>query len=156
MLEACRLDLGRSEFETYLSELCWCENDIIFMCNNLEKWAKDEKAPDIPLMNMALSPRIRKEPLGCVLVIGAYNFPIQLTLGPLIGAISAGCTAVVKPSENAPHAAAIMQKIIADALDPSAYAVVQGAIPETSKLLECKWDKIFYTGNATVGTIIAK
>lgn len=69
-MEACKRDLGKSAFEAYLTEIDWCKNDIVFVCNNLEKWAKDEKAPDIPLMNTALSPRIRKDPLGCVLVIG--------------------------------------------------------------------------------------
>lgn len=70
--------------------------------------------------------------------------------------MAAGCTAVLKPSENAPYTAAVMQHIIETYLDPSAYAVVQGAIPESTALLECKWDKIFYTGNGVVGTIIAK
>ena len=86
----------------------------------------------------------------------AYNFPIQLSIGPLIGAISAGCTAVLKPSESSPNAAAVMQKIIAESLDPSCYTVINGAIPETTALLDQKWDKIFYTGSANVGTIIAK
>ncbi|TKA71161.1 hypothetical protein B0A49_05190 [Cryomyces minteri] len=156
LLEACKRDLGKSSFETYLTEVGWCENDIIFMCNNLEKWVKDEAAPDIPLLNKALSPRIRKEPLGCVLIIGAYNFPVQLSLGPLIGAIAAGCTAILKPSENAPAAAAVMEMIIRKSLDQSAYRVVQGAIPESTALLDQKWDKIFYTGNMNVGKIIAK
>ncbi len=70
LVEACKRDLGKSSFETFLTEIGWCENDIVFVCNNLEKWAKDEKAPDIPLTNWALKPRIRKEPLGCVLIIG--------------------------------------------------------------------------------------
>ena len=68
--KACRLDLGKSAYESYVSEFGWSENDIVFVCKNLEKWAKDEKAPDIPLMNAALSPKIRKDPLGVVLVIG--------------------------------------------------------------------------------------
>lgn len=74
----------------------------------------------------------------------------------MIGAIAAGCTVVLKPSENAPNAAAIMQKIISESLDPDAFVVIQGAIPETSLLLDQKWDKIFYTGGETVGKIIAK
>jgi len=86
----------------------------------------------------------------------AYNFPIQLSLGPMIGAISAGCTVVLKPSESAPNAAAVMQKIIHERLDTSCFKVIQGAVPETTSLLDQKWDKIFYTGSATVGTIIAK
>ena len=107
-------------------------------------------------MNKPLRPRVRKDPLGAVLIIGTYNFPIQLTLGPLIGAIAAGCTAVLKPSESAPAAAAIVQKVVESALDPSAFAIVQGAVPETQKLLDEKWDKIFYTGGAAVAKIISK
>jgi beta-apo-4'-carotenal oxygenase len=156
LVEACKLDLGKSAFETYLTEIDWCKNDIVFVTKNLAKWMKDEKAPDIPLTNMALSPRIRKDPLGSVLVIGAYNFPIQLSLGPFIGAMAAGCTAVLKPSEVSPHSAMVLQKIVKEYLDPAAYAVVNGGIPETTALLDQKWDKIFYTGNAAVGTIIAK
>lgn len=86
----------------------------------------------------------------------AFNFPVQLSIGPLIGAIAAGCTAVLKPSETAPLAAAVVQKIVTESLDPSAYAVVQGGIPETTALLDQKWDKIFYTGSANVGIIISK
>ncbi|KAF2399538.1 aldehyde dehydrogenase [Trichodelitschia bisporula] len=156
IMEACRLDLGKPDYETYLTECGWCANDIIFTTQNLEKWMKDESPPDIPLMNKALSPRIRKDPLGTVLVIGAYNFPIQLSLGPVIGAIAAGCSVILKPSENAPHAAAVLQHLFETTLDPSAYRVIQGAIPETTALLNEKWDKIFYTGSAGVGTIIAK
>ena len=68
--EACTKDLGKPAHETYLSEAGWCLNDIIFICNNLEKWMKDESAPDIALMNKIVSPKIRKDPMGVVLVIG--------------------------------------------------------------------------------------
>ncbi|KAF1976732.1 aldehyde dehydrogenase [Bimuria novae-zelandiae CBS 107.79] len=156
IIEACKRDLGKPTFETYLSELYWCMNDIVFMQKNLSRWAKEEKAENISFSNKLMGPRIRKDPMGAVLVIGAFNFPIQLSFGPLIGAISAGCTAVLKPSEGAPHCAAVMQKILAESLDPEFYAIVQGAVPETSALLDQKWDKIFYTGSANVGTIIAK
>jgi len=70
VLEACKRDLGKSAFETYLTEFTWCLNDIIFVQSNLAEWAKDESAPDIDLMNKALNPKIRKEPLGCVLILG--------------------------------------------------------------------------------------
>jgi beta-apo-4'-carotenal oxygenase len=156
LVEACKKDLGKPSFETYLSEIDWCKNDIMFVTKNLAKWMKDEKAPDMPLTNSLLNPHIRKEPLGTVLVIGAYNFPVQLSLGPFIGAIAAGCTGILKPSELAPATAMVLKKIIEEYLDPNAYAVVNGAIPETNALLDQKWDKIFYTGGATVGTIIAK
>ncbi|KAF2139245.1 uncharacterized protein K452DRAFT_289799 [Aplosporella prunicola CBS 121167] len=156
VVDACKKDLGKSGFETYLTELGWVLNDIVFVCGKLEEWAADESAPDIALMNKPLAPKIRKEPLGCVLVIGAYNFPIQLSIGPLIGAIAAGCTAVLKPSENAPAAAYAMEKIMQESLDTTAYTTVQGGVPESTALLDQKWDKIFYTGGVGVGTIIAK
>ena len=70
LLEACRRDLGKQPFETFLTEIGWVENDIVFTCNNLEKWAKDEKAKDIPLTNSIVSPKIRSDPLGVVLIIG--------------------------------------------------------------------------------------
>lgn len=154
--EACRRDLGKSQFETYLVEISWCMNDCIWMANNLTRFAKDETPPDIAFTQKFVGPRIRKDPLGAALIIGAYNFPIQLTIGPLIGAIAAGCTAVVKPPESSPNAAAVIQKLMADALDPTCYACVQGAIPETTALLDQRWDKIFYTGAEGVGKIIAK
>ena len=70
IVEACKQDLGRSYFEAYLTEIDWCKNDILFVCENLRKWAQDETAPDIPLQNKFMSPKIRKDPLGCVLIIG--------------------------------------------------------------------------------------
>lgn len=90
------------------------------------------------------------------MVFRPYNFPVNLTICPLAGAIAAGNTVVLKPSENAPNVAVVLQKIVEGYLDPSCYAVVQGAIPETTALMNQKWDKIFYTGGAPVGTIIAK
>jgi beta-apo-4'-carotenal oxygenase len=68
--EACKRDLGKGPYEVHMAESGWCLNDIVFICNNLAKWMKDEKAPDIPLLNSALSPKIRKDPLGVILVIG--------------------------------------------------------------------------------------
>ena len=108
------------------------------------------------MMNYFMSPRIRKDSLGCVLIIGPFNFPVNLTLGPLVGAIAGGNTAIVKPSEQAPASAAVMQKVLAASLDPSCYRIINGGIPETQALLAEKWDKIFFTGSANVGKIIAK
>src|SRR5689334_2664594 len=90
IVEACSQDLGKPAYETYLCELDWVKNDIIYVTGKLEKWMKDEKAADIPLTNSVLNARIRKEPLGAVLIIGAFNFPILLSVGPFIGAIAAG------------------------------------------------------------------
>lgn len=70
LTEACRLDLGKPQYETYLTEVGWVLNDIIFVCNNLEKWAKEESAADIPITHLAMRPKIRKDPLGVVLILG--------------------------------------------------------------------------------------
>ena len=115
----------------------------------------DSKPADVRFPLSLASPRIRKDPLGAVLVIGAYNFPVQLSLGPFIGAIAAGCTALLKPSEQAPATAMVLGKIVG-VMDGSCYAVAQGGVPETTEILDQKWDKIFYTGGATVAKIIAK
>ncbi|KAI4195429.1 MAG: hypothetical protein LQ346_003448 [Caloplaca aetnensis] len=156
IIQACKEDLGKPTFETYLAEIDWCKNDIVFVTQNLHKWVKDEAAPDIPLVNKLLSPRIRKDPLGAVLIIGTYNFPMNLSITPLVGAIAAGCTAILKPSESAPGVAKVLQHIVESSLDASCYGVVQGAVPETTALLNEKWDKIFYTGGVNVAKIIAK
>lgn len=141
ILEACERDLGKPHFETYLTELGWVLNDIIFVTKNLAKWAKDEKPSDIAFMHWAMKPLIKKDPLGVVVVLGAYNFPIQLSLGPLVGAIAAGCTAVLKPSESSPASAAVMKYVVDKTLDPEAYVVINGAVPESTVLLDQKWDK---------------
>ena len=153
--EALKRDLGKSTFEIFLTETGWVKSDILYACKHLSKWMKDGKVSDIPLTLWPMSPRVKKEPLGTVLIIGAYNYPVQLTLGPLIGAIAAGNTAVLKPSEQAPNVAMVLNKILS-VLEPSCYACVQGGVPETTTLLNQRWDKIFYTGGANVGRIIAK
>ncbi|KAI9932805.1 hypothetical protein ASPWEDRAFT_166457 [Aspergillus wentii DTO 134E9] len=153
---ALHLDLGKPLFETEIAECGWLKNDIVFVSRNLHKWAKDEKAEDIDLTFKFMSPKIRKDPLGRVLVIGAFNYPFQLTLGPVIGAIAGGNTVAIKPSENAPNSAVVIQQLVEASLDPSCYTVIQGGVPETQALLAERWDKIFFTGGATVGRIIAK
>ena len=111
---------------------------------------------DIPLSNSLVKPRIRKDPLGTILVIGPFNFPIQLSIGPVIGAIAAGNTVVLKPSELTPNCAAMIQLIFSEALDPEGFTIVQGGIPQTTALLAEQWDKIFFTGSASTAKIVAK
>lgn len=147
--------MGKAKFDAQTGEIGWVQNDILYITKNLAKWVKDESIPDMPLAMMPMGYRIKKEPLGTVLVIGAYNYPVQLALGPLLGAIAAGCTAVLKPSEQCPHVAMVLTKVCS-VLDSTCFAVVQGGVPESTKLLDQTWDKIFYTGGAQVGKIIAK
>ncbi|KAJ4302559.1 Hexadecenal dehydrogenase [Collariella sp. IMI 366227] len=158
ILAALKQDLRRSDFESHLIEVDWLKNDCMYTLKHLDAWAKDQKlrSPDVPAHFSMMNFRVRKEPLGTVLIIGPYNLPIQLLLAPLIGAISAGCTAVLKPSELTPACAMVIKQIIETRLDASAFAVVNGGIPETNALMNEKWDKVFFTGSAQVGTIIAK
>lgn len=153
--EALSRDLNKSDFESTLAEVEWVKQDCLHMIKNLKKFAKDEKLSDVALTYSMMNARVRKEPFGAVLIISPYNYPFQLLFSPFVGAIAAGCTAVLKPTEMAPATAMVIVNIM-KRLDQDAYAVVNGAIPETSALLNEKWDKIFYTGGAQVGTIIAK
>ncbi|KAK0644495.1 Aldehyde/histidinol dehydrogenase [Cercophora newfieldiana] len=158
LMAALKKDLNKSEYEAVLTEVDWVKSDCMFMIKNLETFVKDEKlaAPTVPAHFSLMKFRVRKEPLGAALIIGPYNYPVQLTLSPLVGAIAAGCTAVLKPSELTPNCAMVMKEMVQKRLDPNAYAVVNGGIPEVTALLEEKWDKIFFTGSAQVGTVIAK
>ncbi|KAB5554853.1 Aldehyde/histidinol dehydrogenase [Coniochaeta sp. 2T2.1] len=154
--EAMNRDLHKSAFESILTEIEWVKGECLYLIKHLKEYVKDEKlGKHVPLTMSMMGARIRKEPVGAVLILSAYNYPFQLALAPFVGAIAAGCTAVIKPTELAPATAMVIDQLI-KRLDQSAYAVVNGAIPESTALLNEKWDKIFYTGGAQVGTIIAK
>lgn len=155
-IEALNRDLGMSAFEAELTELDFILEDLRFCLNNLEKWVKEERVSGMNPAFFILNHRIRKEPLGTCLVIGAYNFPVQLSLGPCVGAIAAGNTVVLKPSESSPATATVLKTLFENYLDPDAYTVVNGAIDETTALLDQRWDKIFYTGSNRIGKIITR
>ncbi|KAI1308291.1 Aldehyde/histidinol dehydrogenase [Xylaria venustula] len=156
ILAALKQDIGKPSTEAIFAEVSFSLTDLNLTLNKLKTWAKDDTDLDYSLIFSPLKPRVRKEPLGPVLIIGPYNFPFMLNICPLIGAISAGCPAVVKPSESAPATAMVIKEIVEKYLDPGSFHVVNGAIPETTALLNEKWEKILYTGNATVARIIAK
>lgn len=154
--EALRKDLGKSQYEANMSEIDWCLNECLDMVANAEKWTKDQKIVGMSLTYWAMKPRIRFEPLGTILIIGAFNFPFQLTLTPLIGAIASGNTAVLKPSELSPYSAMVLKKIMDESLDPESYVCINGALAESKHILEHKFDKIVFTGGKKTGTIIAQ
>ncbi|KKY13725.1 putative aldehyde dehydrogenase [Phaeomoniella chlamydospora] len=155
-VEASKKDMAKPPFEVLQGEVGNVKNDILYNLKNLDSWAKDEKATGIPLNMSVLNGKVRKTPYGCCLIIGPFNYPMLCTILPLVGAISAGNSAVVKFSEKIPNIATVLREMVEAALDPDCFAVVQGAIPETQALLAEKWDKIFFTGSPTVGRIIAK
>lgn len=126
--------------------------------HNLDSWTAPVKiATPIHLSPIKqASSYIRQEAKGVILIVGPWNFPIELCLHPLVSAIAAGNCVVIKPSEIAPKSAAFVEMIVNKYLDADCIKVVQGAVPETTGLLKCHWDHIFYTGNGHVGKIVLK
>ncbi|XP_025090313.1 aldehyde dehydrogenase family 3 member B1-like isoform X4 [Pomacea canaliculata] len=146
-------DLHKHNMESYVMEINMCKNDAVFNINNLRSWMQPQQVPK-GLLNKMDDAYIRYEPYGTALIIGAWNYPIQVTLLPLIGAIAAGNCVVLKPSELAPKVATLLEELIPKYLDQECIKVVNGGIPETTLLLEQRFDIIFYTGNTTVGRIV--
>jgi aldehyde dehydrogenase (NAD+) len=126
-----------------------CKNAI----KELKHWMAPEKVKT-SLTTFPSSAEIVSEPLGVVLVISAWNYPFLLSLDPVIGAIAAGNVVVLKPSEIAPATSSLLAKLLGEYMDNSAIRVVEGAVDETTALLQQKWDKIFYTGNGKVARIV--
>ncbi len=153
LYESIYKDFKKSEFETYTTELSIIYHDIDLAISKVKKWAKKRKAAT-GLANLPGKSYIIPEPFGTVLVIGAWNYPYQLSLCPAIAAISAGCTVVLKPSEVPSHTADTMAKLINENFDPKLLKIIEGGIPETTELLKIKFDKIFFTGSVMVGKIV--
>lgn len=152
---ALAVDLNRHEFESYASDILGLKTDILHHIEHLEEWTADS-IPDAGfIMGILGKARIRKEPLGVALIIGAWNFPFLLLLQPMIAAIAAGCTVMLKPSENAKESQRVLVEMIPRYLDPSAYRVVTGGPQETGYILQQKFDHIFFTGSASVARHVA-
>lgn len=153
LFEAIYDDFGKSKHHTQLTELFPLYEELETAIKNLADWAKPRKVPT-NLLNQPAKSYIVPEPLGTTLVIGAWNFPYNLSLIPVVGSIMAGNTTVLKPSELPAQTSRIMAKIINENFDPAFLHVVEGAIPETTALLDQRWDKIFFTGSPQVGRIV--
>ncbi len=155
LADALHKDLRKSFFEAWITEINFTVNEIDHSLTHMEEWARP-RAVDTPIAYQPASSEVRKEPLGVTLIIGPWNYPVQLILAPLAAALSAGNCAVLKPSEMAPATAEVLGRLIPQYMDPQAVRVVQGAVPETTALLEQKWDHIFFTGSTAVGRIVMK
>ncbi|XP_063704797.1 aldehyde dehydrogenase, dimeric NADP-preferring-like [Culicoides brevitarsis] len=153
MITAVAKDLRKSKHEALLAEIMPTRNEVDEMISNLNEWAAPEK-PSKTLVNMLDKMMIVNDPYGVVLVLGAWNYPLQLTLVPVQAAIAAGNCVVIKPSEHASHVAKFLADTIPKYLDNDCYQVICGGIPETTDLLKNKFDYIFYTGSTRVGQII--
>jgi aldehyde dehydrogenase (NAD+) len=146
-------DLGRPDTETIILEIGGTLTDVMEAYHNVAKWSKPDRAA-WSLNWFAMKPTTRKVPKGVVLIISPFNLPMFLLLGPLVGAIAAGNACVLKPSELTPAFSALVAELVPKYLDPELYAVVNGGIPETTKVLELQWDHIMYTGGSRVASIV--
>ncbi|XP_047163318.1 aldehyde dehydrogenase family 3 member H1-like isoform X2 [Vigna umbellata] len=153
IIDALRKDLAKPPLETVAYEIAMLKNSSKVALKELKHWIYPEKVKT-SLATFPSSAEIVSEPLGVVLVISAWNYPFLLSLDPVIGAIAAGNAVVLKPSEIAPATSSLMAKLLGDYMDNSCIRVVEGAVDETSALLEQKWDKIFYTGNGRVARVV--
>jgi acyl-CoA reductase-like NAD-dependent aldehyde dehydrogenase len=151
--EALWHDLRRNETDADLMDIDLNINEAEFALKHLRRWIKPRREAT-PIVLAPGHVRVRRDPLGVTLIIGAWNEPFMLTVGPLVSAIAAGNTAVVKPSEVSEASAAVVAEMIPKFLDPEAVAVVTGAVPETTALLDQPWDLIFFTGSPAIGKVI--
>ena len=133
--EALQKDLRKPKWESIVSETDYCINDCLGMLADVEEWSKPVRVKKPPL-NMLDNCMIKPDPLGVVLVMGAWNYPLNLTMGPVIGALAAGNCVVIKPSELSANTADVIMQLIPKYVDSECYKVVCGGVPETTQLLK--------------------
>jgi len=153
IVEALRADLGKPELEAIGTEVSFVRGEIDLARAKLHKWARPERVSTSLIAQPGRS-RIVREPLGVVLIIAPWNFPLQLALAPLVGALAAGNCAVLKPSELSPATSALIAELIPRYLPADAVAVVEGGVAEATALLEQRWDHILFTGSPRVARIV--
>ncbi len=153
--KALKDDLGKSAFESYVTEVGFILEEIGYTLKHIDEWTKDKKVKT-PLTLFPGKSFIHPEPYGVVLIISPWNYPFQLCLSPVIGAIAAGNRVVIKPSEFAPETSKIIKSLMNEIFDEKEVQVVEGALEETQALLKQKFDYIFFTGSTAVGKIMMK
>ena len=153
IFRALKEDLNKCQMEAYLTEISFVENEIDYTIRHLAGWMRTKVVPTGLTQFPGVS-KIYHDPYGVVLIISPWNYPFQLTMMPLIGAIAGGNCAVVKPSDYAPATSHVIQKIVANIFDPSYVVVVEGDLHVNTALLNLKFDYIFFTGIVKVGKIV--
>lgn len=153
LITALYQDLGKSEFESYATEIGFTLDSIGYMMKHLKRFAKPVKVKS-PLHFFPAKSYVLSEPYGTALIIGPFNYPVQLLIEPLIGAIAAGNCAVLKPSESTPAVSAVIEQLIQETFEPQYIRVVQGEKETTNLLIHAKFDYIFFTGSVPVGRIV--
>ncbi|NFC86574.1 aldehyde dehydrogenase [Clostridium botulinum] len=155
IFKALNIDLNKSEFETFITEIGIVYDEINGAIKNIKKWSKPKKVKT-PITNFLASSYIYNEPYGVALIMSPWNYPFQLIMAPLVGAISAGNCVLLKPSELAIETEKIIVKIIKDTFSDEYIGVITGGIEESTALLKEKFDYIFYTGGINVGKIVMR
>jgi aldehyde dehydrogenase (NAD+) len=155
ILDALATDVGKPRIEAYTSEIAFTINEIDHTLQHLNAWTKPKKI-GVPITFKPGKAMLRPEPLGTVCIIAPWNYPVQLLFAPLIPALAAGNTAVLKPSEVTPSVAALVEELVPKYFDSSTVAVVTGAVEQTTALLKERFEHIFYTGNGQVGRIVMR
>ncbi|CBZ02991.1 aldehyde dehydrogenase [Clostridium botulinum] len=155
IFKALKIDLNKSEFETFITEIGIVYDEINGAIKNIKKWSKPKKVKT-PITNFLASSYIYNESYGVVLIMSPWNYPFQLIMAPLVGAISAGNCVLLKPSELAIETEKIIVKIIKDTFSDEYIGVITGGIEESTALLKEKFDYIFYTGGINVGKIVMR
>lgn len=149
------LDLHKSPEEAYLTEISIVVSEINNHIKHLRNWAKPKKV-STPIHLLPSSSKIIYEPLGNALIVSPWNYPLQLLFNPLVGAISAGCCSILKPSPDAPHTAKLMEEMVKENFDSNYIAVIQGGKETNTLLFQQKFDLIFFTGSPKVGKVVMK
>ena len=153
LCDALWTDLHKSPKEAYLTEISIVRGEIRSHLRHLGKWMRPERRPS-PLKLLPSKSRILSQPLGQALIVAPWNYPVQLLLNPLVGAISAGCTALLKPSPYTPNVAEVLERMIAEIFDEEYVAVAQGGREVNTLLFGMRWDVIFFTGSPALGRIV--
>ena len=153
LYDALWQDLHKSREEAYLCETSIVKNEIRNHLKHLDRWARPRRVKS-PLTHFPSSSHLVSEPLGNTLIIAPWNYPVTLLLCPLVGAISAGCTAVLKPSPYVPQVSAVLQAIVEEAFEPQYVAIFQGHRDVNTALLEQRWDLVFFTGSPALGKTV--
>jgi aldehyde dehydrogenase (NAD+) len=155
VMEALAEDLGKPAVEAYLAEYYFLLQELRLIRKNLKRWLKSRRVGSPPYFQPCSS-YVRRDPYGVVFIIAPWNYPIQLSLSPLIAAVAAGNTVILKPSEMATASERLLVDIIAAVFDPEHVAVVTGDAATVSDMLECDFDFVFFTGSTQVGKIVAQ
>ncbi len=151
--KALKQDLGKCDFESYVTEIGFVLHDISYTVKKLKNWMKPKRVKT-PVLIQPASSKVYFSPLGVNLIISPFNYPVGLTFAPLVAAIAAGNTAVVKTSELTPNVSRVMGALIEETFQPEYIAYISGEVKETTALLEQKFDHIFFTGSPRIGSIV--